>query len=72
MSDGPRQRLGALLRAQRQLAGLSLRQLADAARVSNAYISQLERGLHDPSMRILSSITQALGVSADALLSEAA
>ena len=41
--------LGAYIRAQRQLADLSLRQLADMSKVSNAYLSQIERGLHQPS-----------------------
>ena len=40
--------LGAFIRAQRQLANLSLRQMADLAQVSNPYLSQLERGLHEP------------------------
>ena len=60
--------LGSYIRAQRQLANLSLRQLADLASVSNPYLSQVERGLHQPSMRVLKSIAEALGVSAETLL----
>ena len=63
--------LGAFIRAQRQLANLSLRQMADLAHVSNPSLSQLERGLHEPSVRVLQSIAKALNVSAETLLSHA-
>lgn len=63
--------LGAFIRAQRQLADFSLRELATMTDVSNAYLSQIERGLHQPSVRVLSAIAQALGVSPDDLLAEA-
>jgi transcriptional regulator with XRE-family HTH domain len=63
--------LGAFIRAQRQLANLSLRQMADLAHVSNPYLSQLERGLHEPSVRVLQSIAKALNVSAETLLTHA-
>jgi len=60
--------LGAFIRAQRQLANLSLRQLAELTQVSNPYLSQLERGLHEPSVRVLQSIARALDVSTDTLM----
>lgn len=60
--------LGAFLRSQRRLANLSLRQMAERTKVSNAYLSQIERGLHVPSMRVLQSIARALDLSADAML----
>lgn len=60
--------LGAFIRAQRQLANLSLRQLAELTHVSNPYLSQLERGLHEPSVRVLQSIGRALDISTDTLL----
>lgn len=63
--------LGTFIRAQRQLANLSLRQMADLAQVSNPYLSQLERGLHEPSVRVLQSIAKALNVSAETLLTHA-
>src|SRR3954471_466167 len=63
--------LGSFIRAQRQLANLSLRQMADLAHVSNPYLSQLERGLHEPSVRVLQSIGRALNLSADTLLAHA-
>jgi transcriptional regulator with XRE-family HTH domain len=63
--------LGGYIRLQRQLAELSLRQLADLTKVSNAYLSQVERGLHQPSLRVLRSIADALNLSADTLLVKA-
>ena len=63
--------LGALIRAQRVTAGLSLRDLADRAQVSNAYLSQIERGLHEPSISVLRAIARALGVPLEALLGQA-
>ena len=53
---------GEYLRAERKLAEMSLRDLAEQSRVSNAYLSQLERGLHQPSVRVVRSIANALGV----------
>ena len=63
--------LGAFIRAQRRLADLSLREMATITHVSNAYLSQIERGLHQPSVRVLSAIAEALGVPPDELLAEA-
>jgi transcriptional regulator with XRE-family HTH domain len=63
--------LGALIRAQRLTAGLSLRDLAQRAKVSNAYLSQIERGLHEPSISVLGAIADALGVSLESLLARA-
>jgi transcriptional regulator with XRE-family HTH domain len=63
--------LGPFLRAQRHLAKLSLRQMADLAGVSNPYLSQVERGLHEPSVRILRSIAEALNLSAETVLAQA-
>jgi transcriptional regulator with XRE-family HTH domain len=60
--------LGALLRAQRQGADLSLRELSARTNVSNAYLSQLERGLHEPSLRVLRAIAAALGTPLGSLL----
>lgn len=63
--------LGAYIRAQRQLADLSLRQLATLSNVSNAYLSQVERGLHQPSLKVLRSIADALDISTEHLLAQA-
>lgn len=63
--------LGEFIRAQRRHAGLSLRDLAGLAHVSNPYLSQVERGQHAPSLRVLMGIADALGIAADVLLAEA-
>lgn len=63
--------LGALLRAQRVSAELSLRELAERTNVSNAYLSELERGLHEPSLRVLRAIASALGTPLASTLASA-
>jgi transcriptional regulator with XRE-family HTH domain len=63
--------MGAFIRAERSSAGLSQRDLAARAEVSNAYLSQVERGLHEPSVRVLHSIAEALGLPLAALLEHA-
>jgi transcriptional regulator with XRE-family HTH domain len=63
---------GDYLRTQRRLAQLSLRQLSDLASVSNPYLSQIERGLHQPSINVVTSLAKALNLSADVLLAHAA
>ena len=56
---------------QRKRAGLSLRQLAELTSLSNPYLSQIERGLHQPSVRVLKAISDALNLSAETLLAQA-
>jgi len=53
------------------MANLSLRQLSALTEVSNPYLSQVERGIHEPSVRVLKSIAEALNVSAETLLEHA-
>jgi transcriptional regulator with XRE-family HTH domain len=69
---GPWPAFGQYLRSQRQMAQLSLRQLAELTRISNPYLSQIERGLHQPSVTIIKTLADALGVSAEDLLAHAA
>jgi len=64
-SSGP---LGAFLRQQRALARLSVRQMARRANVSNAYLSQIERGLHAPSLRVMRALADALKVPVEDLV----
>lgn len=59
--------LGDFIREQRNAAELSLRQLAARAGVSNPYLSQVERGLRNPSAEILTQIAAALRISAETL-----
>jgi transcriptional regulator with XRE-family HTH domain len=63
--------LGELIRKQRQQAELTLRELAERTNVSNPYLSQIERGLHEPSVRVIKAIAAALNLSAESLLIQA-
>jgi transcriptional regulator with XRE-family HTH domain len=69
--DSQMQALGAFIRDKRKMANLSLRQLADRTKLSNPYLSQIERGLHQPSVRVIRLISDALNVSAESLLAQA-
>jgi transcriptional regulator with XRE-family HTH domain len=61
------QDIGSFIRAQREAAQVSVRQLAEKAGVSNPYLSQIERGLRKPSAEVLNQIAKALRVSAEVL-----
>ncbi len=63
--------VGTYIRDQRRKAQLSLRKLAERAGVSNPYLSQIERGLRQPSAKILKGIATALQVSAESLFTQA-
>ena len=63
--------LGEFIRLQREIAHMSLRQLGEVADVSNAYLSQVERGLYHPSAQVLKSIAEALHISAEELYARA-
>ena len=65
------QNLGQFIRTQRRLANLTLREMAALTKVSNPYLSQIERGMHEPSVRVLKAIASALNVSAETLLTQA-
>ena len=69
--DAQREVLGAFIRDQRKKANLSLRQLAELTSLSNPYLSQVERGLHQPSVRVLKAISDALNLSAESLMAQA-
>jgi transcriptional regulator with XRE-family HTH domain len=63
--------LGEIIRRQRELAEMSMRQFAELAGISNPYLSQIERGLRVPSEQVLDGIANALRVSVDALYEQA-
>ena len=65
------EKLGRVIRERRKQAEMSLRDLAARTDVSNPYLSQLERGLHQPSVRVLKAIAGALNMSAEALMVQA-
>lgn len=69
--DAQMQALGAFIRSKRQRANMSLRQLAERTKLSNPYLSQIERGLHQPSVRVIRLISDALEVSTETLLAQA-
>ena len=66
------ERLGGYIRAQRQYHQLSQRQLAGLAELSDTYMSQLERGLHEPSVRVLRALAEGLGLEPSHLIMQAA
>jgi transcriptional regulator with XRE-family HTH domain len=63
--------LGEIIRRQRELSELSMRQFADMAGISNPYLSQIERGLREPSERVLEAIAEALRISTESLYEQA-
>jgi len=69
--DAQMEAFGAFIRSQRKLANLTLRQLADLTSLSNPYLSELERGMHQPTVRVLRQLSDALNVSAEMLLTQA-
>jgi transcriptional regulator with XRE-family HTH domain len=64
---GTMEGVGEFIASQRQLAKLSLRQLAEKAKISNPYLSQIERGIYRPSAEVLKGIAEALNISAESL-----
>ena len=69
--DAQMEAFGAFVRSQRKLANLTLRQLAELTSLSNPYLSELERGMHQPSVRVLRQLSDALNLSAEILLTQA-
>jgi transcriptional regulator with XRE-family HTH domain len=63
--------LGEVIRRQRELNRLSVRQFAQMAGISNPYLSQIERGLREPSQRVVDAIARSLQTSAEALYQQA-
>lgn len=66
-----RRAMGAFIRHQRELSNMTLRQLSQATKVSNAYLSQIERGMHDPTVRVLLQIGDVLDLSLEDMLQKA-
>jgi transcriptional regulator with XRE-family HTH domain len=70
MADVPPS-LGEIIRRQRELSAMSMRQFAGMVGISNPYLSQIERGLREPSEKVLDAIARNLDVSAEALYRQA-
>jgi transcriptional regulator with XRE-family HTH domain len=66
------QRLGEFIKAQRQINQLSQRELARLSDLSDTYMSQIERGLHEPSIRVLRALAESLGIQPSQLMNYAA
>lgn len=71
MSSKDESSLGEIIRRQRELSELSMREFARMAGISNPYLSQIERGLREPSERVVEAIARSLQTSADALYAQA-
>jgi transcriptional regulator with XRE-family HTH domain len=59
---------GRILREQRATCGLSQEALALTANVDRTFVSQIERGLRQPSLATLWKLAGALGVTPSALI----
>ena len=71
MAKGSRSKaLGEFIQAQRRLAHLSLREMSKLAKVSNPYLSQIERGIYEPSAQVLKGIAEALHLPAESLFAK--
>ncbi|UZI29105.1 helix-turn-helix domain-containing protein [Streptomyces sp. VB1] len=55
--------VGEVLRRERQAQGRTLKDVAEAARISMPYLSEVERGLKEASSEVLAAAAQALGLS---------
>jgi transcriptional regulator with XRE-family HTH domain len=62
--------IGGRLRAMRKAQDLRLKHVAEQAGLSVSMLSQIERGISSPSIRVLRNICHALGVDGAALFDE--
>ena len=67
MADREEFVLGRTVRQLREDRGMAMRELADRAGVSSSFVSQIERGVANPSVASLQRIAEALGTSIGAL-----
>ena len=67
-----RESVGRELRDERQASGRRLVDVAEEAGVSPQYLSEVERGLKDPSSELLAAMAGALGLSVADLASRVA
>jgi transcriptional regulator with XRE-family HTH domain len=71
VAEEPPSALGEIIRRQRELSAMSMRQFSELVGISNPYLSQIERGLREPSERVLESIATALRTTSDSLYEQA-
>lgn len=70
MSTLLRVAIGEVLRQERTGCRMTLRDVAAEANMSLGYLSELERGLKDPSSEMLAVLCEALGITMKELLAE--
>lgn len=69
MREGPfRRNFGRAVKAAREAQGLTQREIAEAARIADKYLSRIELGMATPSVYVATRLAVALGVSLDALV----
>jgi transcriptional regulator with XRE-family HTH domain len=67
VAEEPPSALGEIIRRQRELSAMSMRQFSELVGISNPYLSQIERGLRRPSAEVLQALAKALQISAESL-----
>lgn len=70
MSEMAVRELGAAIRARRTSLGLTLETLAEQSGVSRAMLSDIERSVKNPTIKVLSQIAEALNCTVSYLLGE--
>lgn len=62
---------GAAVRRQREILRLSQEELAERAELDRTYMSGIERGSRNPSLKVLQRVADALGTDLDVLFATA-
>jgi transcriptional regulator with XRE-family HTH domain len=70
-ASADRPSLGDIIRRQRELNEMSMRRFAELSGISNPYLSQIERGLREPSEKVMEAIARNLDLTVDALYEQA-
>ena len=58
---------GKLVRTRRRALDMSQEELGDKSDLNRGYISDIERGLRNPSLKVIDRIAKALGMELDEL-----
>jgi transcriptional regulator with XRE-family HTH domain len=60
--------VGENVRRAREAIGLSQEELGDKAGIDRTYVSGVERGVRNPTVKVLARLAEALGTTPDRLL----